>query len=47
VNAMRTSELKETAADVYIAACPTCKVALSNIDIKDVAEVVAEQIING
>jgi len=47
VNAMRTSELKETVADVYIAACPTCKVALSNIDIKDVAEVVAEQIING
>ena len=47
VNAMRTSELKETAADVYISACPTCKVALSNIDMKDIAEVVAEQIIDG
>lgn len=47
VNAMRTSELKETAVDVYIAACPTCKAALPNIDMKDVAEVVAERIIDG
>jgi Fe-S oxidoreductase len=47
VNAMRTSELKETAADVYIAACPTCKAALPNIDMKDIAEVVAERIIDG
>ncbi len=47
VNAMRTSELKETAADVYISACPTCKASLSAINIKDVAEVVAEQIIDG
>ncbi len=47
VNAMRTTELKETAADVYISACPTCKAALSDIDMKDIAEVVAEQIIDG
>jgi Fe-S oxidoreductase len=47
VNAMRINELKETAADVYISACPTCKASLSNIDMKDIAELVAEQIING
>jgi len=47
VNAMRINELKETTADVYISACPTCKAALSDIDMKDIAEVVAEQIIDG
>lgn len=47
VNTMRINELKETAADVYISACPTCKAVLSDIDMKDIAEVVAEQIIDG
>jgi len=44
---MRINELKETAADVYISACPTCKAVLSDMDMKDIAEVVAEQIIDG
>jgi len=45
VSLMRTSELKETAADVYISACPTCKSVLSDVNMKDITELVAEQII--
>jgi Fe-S oxidoreductase len=46
VNLMRINELKETAADVYLSACPTCKAALSDMDMKDITELVAEQIID-
>jgi Fe-S oxidoreductase len=46
VSAMRINELKETAADVYLSACPTCKAVLSDIGMKDIAELVSEQIID-
>jgi Fe-S oxidoreductase len=46
VSTMRINELKETAADVYLSACPTCKAVLSDIGMKDIAELVSEQIID-
>ena len=46
VNLMRIDELKETAADVYLSACPTCKSVLSDVDMKDITEIVADQIID-
>ena len=46
VSLMRISELKETAADVYVSACPTCKSILSDVDMKDITELVSEQIVN-
>jgi Fe-S oxidoreductase len=47
VSAMRVDELKETKADVYLSACPTCKAALAAVGMKDIAELVAEQISDG
>ncbi len=46
VRVMRINELKETAADVYVSACPTCKSVLSDVDMKDIAEIVSEQIVD-
>ncbi len=46
VNTMRINELRETAADVYLSACPTCKAALSDVDMKDITEIVSEQIVD-
>jgi len=46
VSSMRINELKETAADVYLSACPTCKAVLSDVDMKDITELVSEQIVN-
>lgn len=46
VTRMRVDELKQTAADVYVSACPTCKSVLSDVDMKDIAEVVSEQLID-
>jgi len=43
---MRISELKQTDADVYLSACPTCKAVLSDVGMKDITELVAEQMIN-
>lgn len=47
VSSMRINELKETDADFYVSACPTCKAVLSNLDIKDITELVSGQIIDG
>ena len=47
VNAMRAGELKETGAEVYLSACPTCKAALAAVGMKDIAELVAERISYG
>ncbi len=46
VSSMRINELRETAADVYVSACPTCKSILSDVDMKDITELVSEQIVN-
>ena len=43
---MRIGELKQTAADIYLSACPTCKAILSDVEMKYIAELVAEQIID-
>ena len=45
VTAMRLSELRNTAADLYVTACPTCKSVLSGINMKYITELVAEGII--
>jgi heterodisulfide reductase subunit D len=45
VTSMRLKELKNTAADIYVTACPTCKSVLSEIDMKYITELVAEKII--
>ncbi len=47
VGSMRTGELRETGADVYVTACPSCRAVLSDLGMKDIAELVAEQIIGG
>ena len=44
VKEMRIRELKETDATVYISACPTCKAVLSDIDMRDITEIVAQYI---
>lgn len=44
VKSMRTGELKQTGADIYVSACPTCKAVLSEAGIKDLVELVAEHI---
>ena len=43
---MRISELRQTAADVYLSSCPTCKAILSDVGMKDIAELGAEQMID-
>lgn len=45
VTAMRLNELRNTAADVYVTACPTCKSVLSEMKMKYITELVAERII--
>jgi Fe-S oxidoreductase len=47
VKSMRINELKQTAADVYVSACPSCKAVLSALDVKDVAELISEQMVRG
>jgi Fe-S oxidoreductase len=47
VKSMRLNELKQTGADVYISACPSCKAVLSDLGVKDVAELISEHIIHG
>jgi len=46
VSLMRINELKQTAADIYISACPTCKAILSGMDMKDITELVSDQLID-
>lgn len=45
VTSMRTRELRETGADIYVTACPTCKSVLSEINMKYITELVAERIV--
>jgi Fe-S oxidoreductase len=45
VTSMRLNELRNTAADIYVTACPTCKSVLSEINMKYITELVAEGII--
>jgi Fe-S oxidoreductase len=45
VTSMRVDELRNTAADIYVTACPTCKSVLSEINVKYITELVAERII--
>jgi len=44
VTSMRLNELRQTGADIYVTACPTCKSVLSEINIKYITELVAERI---
>lgn len=46
VSSMRIGELKVTAADVYVSACPTCKSVLSEVNMKDITELVSEHVID-
>jgi len=45
VTSMRLNELRNTAADIYVTACPTCKSVLSEINMKYITELVAGRII--
>ena len=45
VTSMRLNELRNTAADIYVTACPTCKSVLSEVNMKYITELVAERII--
>jgi Fe-S oxidoreductase len=45
VTSMRLNELRQTAADIYVTACPTCKSVLSEINMKYITELVAERIV--
>ena len=45
VTSMRLNELRQTAADIYVTTCPTCKSVLSEINMKYITELVAERII--
>lgn len=45
VTSMRLNELRDTAADIYVTACPTCKSVLSEINMKYITELVAGRII--
>ena len=47
VSAMRADELRETKAEVYLSACPTCKAALAAVGMRDIVELVAERISDG
>lgn len=44
VTSMRTGELLETGADTFVTGCPTCKSALTGINMKYITEMVAERI---
>ncbi|MDH4067775.1 MAG: (Fe-S)-binding protein [Dehalococcoidia bacterium] len=45
VTSRRLNELRSTAADIYVTACPTCKSVLSEINMKYITELVAERVI--
>jgi Fe-S oxidoreductase len=45
VTSMRLNELRNTGADIYVTACPTCKSVLSDINMKYITELVVERII--
>jgi Fe-S oxidoreductase len=45
VTSMRLNELRNTAADIYVTACPTCKSVLSEVNMKYITELVAERTI--
>jgi Fe-S oxidoreductase len=45
VTSMMLNELRNTAAAIYVTACPTCKSVLSEINMKYITELVAERII--
>jgi Fe-S oxidoreductase len=45
ITSMRVSELRNTAADIYVTACPTCKSVLSEVKMKYITELVAERIV--
>jgi len=47
VKSMRINELKQTGADVYVSACPSCKAVLSDLAVKDIAELISKQMIHG
>jgi Fe-S oxidoreductase len=47
VKSMRLSELKQTGADVYVSSCPSCKAVLSDLAVKDIAELISEQMVHG
>jgi Fe-S oxidoreductase len=47
VKSMRISELRQTGADVYVSACPSCKAVLSDLAVKDIAELISEQMVYG
>lgn len=46
VTSMRVRELRQTSADVYATACATCKAVLSATGMKDLAELVSEQMVD-
>jgi len=43
VTSMRLTELRQTGADIYVTACPTCKSVLSEVNMKYITELVAER----
>ena len=45
VTSMRVNELRNTAADIYVTTCPTCKSVLSEVNMKYITEMIAERII--
>jgi Fe-S oxidoreductase len=45
VTSMRLDELRNTAADIYVTACPTCKAVLSETKMKYITELVVERIV--
>jgi Fe-S oxidoreductase len=45
VTSNRLNELRQSDADIYVTACPTCKSVLSEIDMKYITELVAERIV--
>ena len=47
VKSMRINELRQTGADVYVSSCPSCKAVLSELDVKDIAEIISEHISHG
>jgi len=47
VKSMRISELRQTGADVYVSSCPSCKAVLSDLAVKDLAELISKQMVHG
>ena len=44
VRSMRVNELKVTGADFFVTSCPTCKAVLAASNMKNISELVAEQL---